>query len=339
MSDALLKIGFTMGDINGIGLEVTLKALRHVKIFEYCIPIIYGSGKIVSYHKNILDDEAFDFNNCNQLNEVRPGRVNIINLWNESYNITLGKPTEASGQVALRSLEAAVNDLKEGSIHALVTAPISKQAMQMAGFPHVGHTEFLAQAAGAKEALMLMISRQMKLGLVTAHVPLMNVPALITKELVQKRISQFEKALKRDFGYERPTIAVMGLNPHAGDEGLIGTEDNDMIRPAIIEAKKSGSMVMGPFSADGFFGSGQYKKFDGILAMYHDQGLIPFKALSFGDGVNYSAGLNMVRTSPDHGTAFEIAGKNEADAGSMVQAIFTAIDIVKERQRYAAAQA
>ena len=233
--------------------------------------------------------------------------------------------------MAFGSLEAAVKDLKEKKIDALVTAPISKQAMQMAGFEHVGHTEYLSQQDGDKEALMLMVSREMRVGLVTAHISLKDVAQKITKELIARRLDQFESSLKKDFGYEKPTIAVMGLNPHAGDEGLIGSEDQDIVRPAVIEAKKAGSLVMGPFSADGFFGSAQYKKFDGILAMYHDQGLIPFKALSFGEGVNFTAGLSFVRTSPDHGTAFELAGRNEADPRSMVQAIFRAIDIVRER--------
>lgn len=326
------KIGITIGDINGIGLEVTLKALKHEAIFKQCTPIIYGSGKMVSYHKNILEDESFEISNCNDAEQAREGKINIINLWKDSFNITLGKPTEVSGKVAYESMEAAVRDLKAKKIDALVTAPISKQAMQLGGFPHVGHTEYLTQADDAKEALMIMVSREMKVGLITGHVPLAEVAGKITKELIARRLDQFEKSLKKDFGYEKPTIAVMGLNPHAGDDGLIGKEDNEIIRPAVIEAKKAGSLVMGPYSADGFFGSGQYKKFDGILAMYHDQGLIPFKALSFGEGVNYTAGLSFVRTSPDHGTAFEIAGKNEADPRSMLQAIFRAVDIVTERK-------
>lgn len=327
------NIGITIGDINGIGLEVILKALRHEDIFKQCTPIIYGSGKMVSYHKNILEEESFDFNNCNDVSQIKEGRINIINLWKDSLNITLGKPTEVSGKVAFGSLEAAVKDLKEQKIDALVTAPISKQAMQMAGFPHVGHTEYLSKEDGMSDAMMIMVSREMKVGLVSGHIPLANVAGKITKQTIASRLAQFEKSLKQDFGYEKPTIAVMGLNPHAGDEGLIGKEDIEIIRPAVIEAKKAGSLVMGPFSADGFFGSAQYKKFDGILAMYHDQGLIPFKALSFGEGVNFTAGLSFVRTSPDHGTAFEIAGKNEADPRSILQAIFRAIDIVTERRK------
>lgn len=326
-------IGITIGDINGIGLEVILKAFRHEKIFNQCTPVIYGSGKMVSYHKNILEEEPSDFNNCDEASQAKPGVINIINLWKDSFNITLGMPTDVSGQVAFGSLKAAVQDLKENKIDALVTAPISKHAMQMAGFGHVGHTEYLSEEDEGREAMMIMVSREMKVGLVTGHIPLSEVAQKISKSLIAKRIAQFESSLKKDFGHEKPTIAVLGLNPHAGDEGLIGQEDLDIIRPAVIEAKKSGSLVMGPYSADGFFGSGQYKKFDGILAMYHDQGLIPFKALSFGEGVNFTAGLSFVRTSPDHGTAYELAGKNEADPRSMVQAIFRAVDIVGERKK------
>lgn len=328
-----IKIGITVGDINGIGLEVVLKSLRHADMMKMCVPIIYGSGKVVAYHKNILEDVIFDVNNCRSVDQARPDVVNIVNIWQDNINIELGKATKISGQAALDSMDAAVKDLQAGALDAIVTAPISKHAMRMAGFPHVGHTEYLTQVDGASGALMLMVSRQMKMGLVTAHIPIKSVSDQIHKDIIIKRIGQMEKALKRDFGLTRPTIAVLGLNPHAGDEGLIGKEDDELVRPAVIEAKKGGSLVMGPFSADGFFGSGQYRKFDGILAMYHDQGLIPFKALSFGDGVNYTAGLSFVRTSPDHGTAFEIAGKNQAHEGSMLQAIFRAVDIVRERKK------
>jgi 4-hydroxythreonine-4-phosphate dehydrogenase len=322
----------SVGDINGIGLEVILKSMRHPQMLKLCTPVVYASGKVVAYHKNILEEINYPIHNCQSVDQIRTDHLNIVNIWQDAVNIELGKATQTSGQAALDSLDAAVNDLKDKKVDALVTAPISKHAMQLAGFPHVGHTEYLTQTDGASGALMLMVSREMKMGLVTAHTPLKSVTDQIHKDLITKRIAQMEDALKRDFAMTRPTIAVLGLNPHAGDGGLIGKEDDELVRPAIIEAKKGGSLVMGPFSADGFFGSGQYRKFDGILAMYHDQGLIPFKALSFGDGVNYSAGLSFVRTSPDHGTAFEIAGKNQANEGSMVQAIFRAIDIVRARR-------
>jgi len=326
-------IAMSVGDINGIGLEVILKSLRHPQMLKMCTPVLYGSGKVVAYHKNILDELDYPIHNCQTVDQIREDHLNIVNIWQDAVNIELGKPTAVSGRAALDSMDAAVQDLKEKKVDALVTAPISKHAMQLAGFPHVGHTEYLTQADGASGALMLMVSREMKMGLVTAHIPIKSVTDQIHKELITKRIEQMERALKRDFSLTRPTMAVLGLNPHAGDEGLIGKEDDELVRPAIIEAKKGGSLVMGPFSADGFFGSGQYRKFDGILAMYHDQGLIPFKALSFGDGVNYTAGLSFVRTSPDHGTAFQIAGKNEANENSMIQAIFRAIDIVRAREK------
>ncbi len=328
-----VTLAISVGDINGIGLEVILKSFRHPQMLKLCTPVVYASGKVVAYHKNILEEINYPIHNCQAVDQIRADHLNIVNIWQDAVNIELGKATQTSGQAALDSLDAAVNDLKDKKVDGLVTAPISKHAMQLAGFPHVGHTEYLTKTDGASGALMLMVSREMKMGLVTAHMPIKSVPDQIHKELITKRIGQMEDALKRDFAMTRPTIAVMGLNPHAGDGGLIGKEDDELVRPAIIEAKKAGSLVMGPFSADGFFGSGQYRKFDGILAMYHDQGLIPFKALSFGDGVNYSAGLSFVRTSPDHGTAFEIAGKNEANEGSMVQAIFRAIDIVRARQK------
>lgn len=331
MSDRI-TIAMSVGDINGIGLEVILKSMRHPQMLKICTPVVYASGKVVAYHKNILEEINYPIHNCQSVDQIRTDHLNIVNIWQDAVNIELGKATQTSGQAALDSLDAAVNDLKDKKVDALVTAPISKHAMQLAGFPHVGHTEYLTQTDGASGALMLMVSREMKMGLVTAHTPLKSVTDQIHKDLITKRIGQMEDALKRDFAMTRPTIAVLGLNPHAGDGGLIGKEDDELVRPAIIEAKKGGSLVMGPFSADGFFGSGQYRKFDGILAMYHDQGLIPFKALSFGDGVNYSAGLSFVRTSPDHGTAFEIAGKNQANEGSMVQAIFRAIDIVRARR-------
>ncbi len=328
-----ITIAMSVGDINGIGLEVILKSMRHPQMLKLCTPVLYGSGKVVAYHKNILSEIDYPIHNCQSVDQIRTDHLNIVNIWPDAVNIELGKATQISGQAALDSLDAAVTDLKAKKVDALVTAPISKHAMRLAGFPHVGHTEYLTQTDGASGALMLMVSREMKMGLVTAHIPLKAVSDQIHKELITKRIGQMERALKRDFSHTRPTLAVLGLNPHAGDDGLIGTEDQELVRPAIVEAKKAGSLVMGPFSADGFFGSGQYRKFDGILAMYHDQGLIPFKALSFGDGVNYSAGLSFVRTSPDHGTAFAIAGKNEADEGSMIQAIFRAVDIVRARRQ------
>ncbi|MCS6928793.1 MAG: 4-hydroxythreonine-4-phosphate dehydrogenase PdxA [Saprospiraceae bacterium] len=329
-----ITIGITCGDINGIGLEIILKALLLKKAGQQLRLAIYGSTKVVAYHKNIITPENIQFHSINAPEEAQPGRINIINCWTENVNITLGKPTEISGKCAYLALERAVNDLKTGNIDALVTAPIHKKAMQLAGFPFVGHTEYITQALGAKDSLMLLISDDLRVGLVTNHLPLREVAGAITKEKILDKIFILSETLKVDFGINKPTIAVLGLNPHAGDEGTIGDEEVSIIRPAIEQAKESGILAYGPFPADGFFGSGMFRKFDAILAMYHDQGLAPFKTLSFGDGVNYSAGLPAVRTSPDHGTAYDIAGKGEADETSFIRALYLAADIVHNRNEY-----
>lgn len=328
-----LRIGISIGDMNGIGLEVILKTLSNKKIRELFIPVIYGSSKVVSYHKNIVTVDDFPFQPLRSADHLSDDRINVVNCWQENVNISLGKPSDLSGQYAFKSLEFAAKDLKYGFIDVLVTAPISKQAMQMADFPFPGHTEFLEKELGG-DSLMLMVHDDLRIGLVTNHLPLAEAAHAIDKSLVLKKIQLLNESLKVDFGIERPTIAVLGLNPHAGDGGVIGSEEEQIIRPAIVELKKSGVMVMGPFSADGFFGSGQFQKFDGILAMYHDQGLIPFKTLSFGNGVNFTAGLPFVRTSPDHGTAFDIAGKNLADPSSFRKALFLGIDIARNRRMF-----
>jgi 4-hydroxythreonine-4-phosphate dehydrogenase len=327
-------IGITIGDINGIGLEVILKALSHKKIVDICVPVIYGSSKVVSYHKNIVALDEVSFYGQRNAERLQYDKINVVNVWQDNVNITLGKPTDLGGKYAQLSLDAAVNDLKAGLIDALVTAPIHKKSMQLAGFQHVGHTEYLAQEFKATDSLMLLASDRFRVGLVTAHIPLKEVAGTITKEKIVNKLHIFHETLKMDFGLERPTIAVLGLNPHAGEEGMLGNEEEKIIRPAVVECKKSGIMAFGPFPADGFFGAGQFHKFDGILAMYHDQGLIPFKALTFGSGVNYTAGLPCIRTSPDHGTAFDLAGKNEADPSSFLQALFMAIDIHRNRKEY-----
>lgn len=325
------KIGITVGDINGIGLEVILKTLNDERLLNICTPIIYGSSKVVSYHKNIVNIE-FQFYSTHRIDAIQHGKINVINVWQEGVNITLGKLNEIGGKYAFASLEAAVADWKAGQLDALVTAPINKKAMEMAGFQFPGHTEYLTEKAGAADSLMLMVNDGLRVGLISGHVPLRAVGKNISKEKIIQKIQMLDKSLRVDFGLERPAIAVLGLNPHAGDGGLLGREEEDLIRPAIVEAKKGGVLVQGPFPADGFFGSGQYKKYDGILAMYHDQGLVPFKALSFSEGVNYTAGLPFVRTSPDHGTAFDIAGQNVADPTSFRQAIFLAIDVARSRK-------
>ncbi len=330
-----VKIGITIGDVNGIGLEVVLKALSNKRIMKYCIPVIYGSMKIVTYHKNTLgDDYEFKFHGIHNAQRLNSDKINVVNCWDEDVSIAMGSLRKEGGTYAMKSLDAATNDLKAGLIDTIVTAPIHKKAMQDAGFSHMGHTEYLTQAFDKKESLMLLVNDNLRISTVTNHIPIKDVAGKITKALIQNKLAIFNKTLKQDFGIERPTIAVLGLNPHAGDDGSIGTEELEIIRPAVIEAKKKGMLAMGPFPADGFFGSGEYAKYDGILAMYHDQGLIPFKALSFGNGVNFTAGLSGIRTSPDHGTAFEIAGKNLANPSSFRHAMFTSMDIFRTRKAF-----
>ena len=333
-----LKIGITVGDINGVGLEVILKTIANSDLYTLCTPVIYGSSKVVSYHKNIVGVE-FPFHIPRTAEQAEAGKVNVVNCWQDTVNITLGKLTDQSGKYAQKALEIAVDELKSGWIDALVTAPINKKAMQLAGFPFPGHTEYLTKRLSNGESVMLMVSDEMRVGLVTNHSPISQVAGAITKELILKKLHILNDTLKVDFGIEKPTIAVLGLNPHAGDEGAIGSEEIDIIRPAIMEAKEAGIIAMGPFSADGFFGTAQHKKYDVVLAMYHDQGLIPFKALSFGSGVNYTAGLSAIRTSPDHGTAYDIAGQNLADPASFREALYLAIDLARNRASYTEAHA
>ena len=332
---ALHKIGISVGDINGIGLEVMIRTLADQKVLSFCTPIIYGSTKVISYHKNLVPGTRFTFQSIGTPAEAQSGKVNVVQCWVEDVNIQLGSSTAEGGKFAYLSLEAAVNDLKAGQIDGLVTAPIHKHAMELANFTDIGHTEYLGRRFEGSEPLMIMVSDTLRVGLVTGHVPVANVASLLDKDRILGKIRAMNASLKVDFGIDRPVIAVLGLNPHAGDEGLIGREDDEIIRPAIIEAKKSGILAVGPMPADGFFGSRAYQKVDGILAMYHDQGLIPFKALSFGSGVNYTAGLPVVRTSPDHGVALDIAGKRIADAGSFRHALFLCLDVIRQRATYA----
>ncbi|HAD14986.1 MAG TPA: 4-hydroxythreonine-4-phosphate dehydrogenase PdxA [Saprospirales bacterium] len=329
-----ITIGISCGDINGIGLEVILKSIGLKDAGKKFKTVVYGSSKVIAYHKNIITEENIQFHSINTAAEALTDRINVINCWTENVNITLGKPDKVGGQCAQMALERAVKDLAAGEIDALVTAPINKKAMQMAGFPFLGHTEYITNAFKVKDSLMLMVSDTLRVGIVTNHLPIREVAAAITREKVLRKILIMAETLRIDFNIERPTIAVLGLNPHAGDEGAIGDEDEKIVRLAIDDAKAKGILAFGPYPADGFFGSGQYHKFDGILAMYHDQGLVPFKALSFGAGVNYTAGLPAVRTSPDHGTAYDIAGKGEADETSMIKAIYLSAEIVRNRSEY-----
>ncbi len=327
------KIGITIGDINGIGLEVISKTLANALMLKQFTPVLYGSVKVFNFHRKRTQLGPFSLKVLQPGAKIQAGKVNLVSCWEKEAPIQLGQISEEGGKYAWQSLQQAVQDLRAGRIDALVTAPIHKKAMQMAGFPYAGHTEYLAKELGG-ESLMMMVSDRMRIGLATHHIPLKDVPAALSKSLILRKIRLMNESLRRDFGLEKPLIAVLGLNPHAGDEGLIGREESDFIRPAIIELKKKNFLVMGPFPADSFFGSGKYAKFDGILAMYHDQGLIPFKSLSFGEGVNFTAGLPFVRTSPDHGTAFDLAGKNMADPASFRKALYLAIDLVRQRKTW-----
>jgi 4-hydroxythreonine-4-phosphate dehydrogenase len=328
------KIGITLGDVNGIGPEVVLKALDDPRILNTCTPIIYASGKVLGYHKNIVKDSTLTFVSCSNARSSVEQKINVINCYHEVVNINLGQATEESGKFAYVCLDAAVADLRDGHIDALVTGPINKSAMQMANFPEKGHTEYIAKILGEKNPLMFMISDEIRIAVSTTHIPISEVASQITPEKIKENITDINRSLVEDFGIEKPMIAVLGLNPHAGDDGAIGSEDENIIKPIILEMKNNGMLLSGPYSADGFFGSGLFAKFDAVLAMYHDQGLIPFKTISFGNGINFTAGLSAVRTSPDHGTAYEIAGQNIADASSFRAALLTAIDFVNNRKRY-----
>ncbi len=327
-----VRIGISIGDTNGIGIEVTMKALEDSRILHDCTPIIYGSQKLFASGKKRFRMNNFNFSGISAAMDARRKKINVVNVWEEDLELKYGETNETGGKYAFRSLEAATQDLAAGKIDVLVTAPISKEAMAKTGFQFPGHTEYLADMAGEDEALMLMVSSTMRIGLVTSHIALKDVSTTITVDKVRDKINAFNNSLKKDFGIQRPKIAVFGLNPHAGENGKMGDEEKESIIPAISRAQNDGILAYGPFPADGFFGSGSRDKFDGVLAMYHDQGLAAFKALAFDEGVNFTAGLPIIRTSPDHGTAFDIAGKNEASGGSMRQAIYLAIDVFRNHQ-------
>ncbi len=330
MSDKI-KLGISIGDVNGIGLEVILKTFTETKILDYCTPIIYGHTKVASFHRKALNMGDFMFNVINTPEAANPRKVNMINCWEEDVKITLGEANETGGKYAFLSLQKATDDLVSGAIDALVTAPINKNNIQSAEFTFPGHTEYLQERSESKDVLMFLISETLRVGVVTGHIPVLDVPKAISKEKIIKKIQLINESLKKDFWIEKPKIAILGLNPHASDNGLLGKEEAEIIAPAIQEAFDKGIICFGPYPADGFFGNGTYKKFDAVLAMYHDQGLIPFKTIAFDTGVNYTAGLKFVRTSPDHGTGYDIAGKNIADATSFMEAVFSAIHIVKNR--------
>lgn len=329
-----IKIGITIGDINGIGPEVIIKALAHPKMTDYFTPVIYGSSKAIAYHKNIVKESNFTFVSVKHADNTAHNKINVFNVEDAPIDITLGEPSEQAGLLAIKALNAAVEDCKAGRIDALVTAPINKAAMQKAGFKYPGHTEFLTDVFDAPETVMTMVSDEIVVALATNHTPIKDITNELDKSKLIRKLKILTKSLKQDFAHEKPLVGVLGLNPHAGDHGVIGSEEIDFIKPALIEAKKNGVLAAGPYPADGFFGSGDFKKFKAILAMYHDQGLIPFKLISFGNGVNFTAGLPIIRTSPDHGTAYEIAGKNIANPASMRKALFTAKELFQNRKDY-----
>ena len=330
-----ILVGITQGDSNGIGYEVIIKALSDPRILEQFTPVIYGSSKIFSfYRKTIPEIEQMDTNAINNAREAHPKRVNIVNCLPDSAYAEPGQATPESAKAAIACLDRAVEDLKAGEIDVLVTGPINKKAMSGQGFGFPGHTEYIQNAFGVKDVTMLMVSSRIKVGVVTGHIPLKDVAASITEEKILSKLRLINESLQKDFCIDKPRIAVLSLNPHSGDGGLLGDEEGRIIIPAIKKAVDEGILAFGPFSPDGFFGLSHYENFDATLAMYHDQGLAPFKALSFEDGVNFTAGLPVVRTSPDHGTAFEMAGRDEADPLSMRAAIFTAIDIFRKREQF-----
>ncbi len=325
-------VGISVGDINGIGIEIILKTFEDKRMLDFCTPVIFASNRLISYHKKNLKLHNTIFG-INSLDKIADTKINLMNSWSEEVKIELGKSTEIGGKYAYKSLEAATNALKNNQIDVLLTAPISKENIQSEEFNFPGHTEYLEENLEGK-SLMILMSDTLRVGLITGHIPVSKVSESITPALIKEKVDIMYHSLKQDFSITKPKIAILGLNPHCGDHGIIGDEDDVIIRPTIAEIKESGKLVFGPYAADGFFGSETYKKFDGVLAMYHDQGLAPFKALSFGNGVNFTAGLNKVRTSPDHGTGFDIAGKNNANPSSFKEALFTSLQIFKSRKQY-----
>lgn len=335
MKNNKIVVGITQGDINSISYEVIIKSLMDNRLFDNCIPIVYGSAKVAAYHRKALNIDNFSFNNIRSAEEANLKRANIISCIDDNIRVELGKPTKQAGESAIIALEAATKDLSDGKIDVLVTGPFNKKTTQSEKFNFPGHTEYLNEIFGAKDALMLMINDFLKIGVISGHIPIDDVSESLSKDKIITKIKILNQSLIEDFGIRKPRIAVLGLNPHASDEGLIGKEEKEIIVPALNEVKENNILAFGPFPADGFFGSGSYNKFDAVLAMYHDQGLIPFKTLSQEGGVNFTAGLNIVRTAPAHGTAFEIAGKNEASSDSLRKAIYYACDIFRKRNEYA----
>ena len=327
-----MVVGISIGDINGIGSEIILKTFEDPRMLEFCTPVIFASVKLMSYFKKHFEIDI-NFHGIDKIEDLVLRKVNVLNVWKENVDVAFGEENKTGGEYAIKSLKAAVGALKEDKIHALVTAPINKSNIQSETFNFPGHTDYLAQELDG-ESLMLLISENLRVGLLTDHVALKDVVKNISKERIDKKINTIYHTLIQDFRIEKPKIAVLGINPHIGDNGVIGDEDDTILRPALDTIRKNGKLVFGPYAADSFFGSGNYKNFDAIIASYHDQGLIPFKTLTFGRGVNFTAGLNRIRTSPDHGTAFELAGKNEANFESFREAVFSAVSIYETREEF-----
>lgn len=338
MSDTSLQseinspvIGISIGDYNGIGPEVVIKALSDSRMHKHLTPVIYADGKLISYYRKLLQQQNFNYNQTNSIDKIQFNKVNVVNLNQQDVEITPGQQTKEAGNYAILSLKKALGDVQSGKIQGLVTAPLSKELVQSDEFNFPGHTEFLTKEDGKSDSLMFLCAEELRVGVVTGHIALKDVAGAVTQDKISTKLKLMLNSLKNDFGIKKPRIAVLGLNPHAGENGLLGDEENNIISPVIKKFKDKGNLVFGPYPSDGFFGSNHFKSFDGILAMYHDQGLIPFKNIAFENGVNFTAGLSFIRTSPDHGTGFSIAGKDQANESSMRNAIYMAADIVKSR--------
>lgn len=331
--DKKIRVGITHGDFNGISYEIIIKSLQDIRMLDFFTPVVYGLSRVMSYNRKNMNLHDFNFSTIKDSSLIRNNKVNLINLTEDEIRIEYGKSSADAGKYSYIALTRAVTDLKKKDINVIVTAPINKENIQSADFGFPGHTEYFASEFGVKDYLMLMVSDKLKIGTVTGHIPLSEVPSSLSEELITTKIKVLENSMKVDFGIDKPKIAVLGLNPHAGENGKIGSEDKEILTPAIIAMKKKGSLVFGPFPADGFFG-GEFKKYDAVLAMYHDQGLIPFKTLAFENGVNFTAGLPYVRTSPAHGTAYNMAGKNTASPESLRSALYLAVDIYRNRIKF-----
>lgn len=327
-------VGISVGDLNGIGIELIIKTFTDNRIMDFCTPVVFASTKALNFYRKLSQEININYTSIRDISKAIPKQLNVYTTWEEEVDIRPGEMNETGGKYGVLSLRAAVAALKDKSLDALITAPLHKYTMQSSEFSFTGHTPYLKEEFKAEDVLMLMIAENMRVGLLTEHVSIGDVAKNISKEKISKKINLLKNSLKKDFGIDKPRIAVLGLNPHAGDQGLVGKEENEIILPAILEARKSDCIVMGPYSADAFFARGNHEKFDAVLAMYHDQGLIPFKSLALGEGTNFTAGLPIIRTSPDHGTAFDIAGKNKADESSFRAAVFAAIEIFDTRMGY-----